>query len=132
VLVLVIAGLYFAGVFDSRIQKRERAWRAQGIEPGQSAEALTWLDGVPHEVRGMTKPALIELIERLTRAGALGVYVIELEPTALGQRAGGLLVELPDSPGPRATVFFHLANVPGQRPATEADHGQRFHTLSLR
>ena len=114
------------------MRRHERAWHAQGIDAGESAEALAWLDVPNHEVRALGKLELRQLIERLTRAGAKGAYVIQLEPTAQGQRAGGLLVELPDDGDARRTVFWHLAKVPGQQPGTQADHGQPFHTLSLR
>jgi hypothetical protein len=29
-------------------------------------------------------------------------------------------------------VFWQLAKLPGQQPGTQADHGQPYHTLSLR
>lgn len=126
------ATLHWSGWLDRGVRRHERAWHAQGIDAGESAEALGWLEAPNHEVRTLGKLELRDLIERLLRAGAKGVYVIELEPTAQGQRAGGLLVELPDDADARRTVFWHLAKVPGQKPGTQADHGQPYHTLSLR
>ena len=131
-IVVAIAFLYWNGVFDSRLRRHERAWRAQGIDAGQAADALAWIEVPSHELRTMGKLVMRELIERLMRAGAQGVYVIQLEPTPTGQRAGGLLVELPENPDARRTLFWHLASVPGQPPATRADHGQAYQTLSLR
>jgi hypothetical protein len=131
-LVVGAAALYWSGALDRGVRRHERAWRAQGIDAGEAADALPWIDAPEHEVRALGKLELHQLIDRVTRAGAKGVYVIQLEPTARGQRAGGLLVELPEAPDARRTVFWQLAKLPGQQPGTQADHGQPYHTLSLR
>jgi hypothetical protein len=131
---VVVAGavLYWTGFFDRGVRRHEQAWRAQGIDAGEAADARRWLEAPDHEVRAMGKLELRDLVERLTRTGARGVYVIQLEPTAAGQRAGALLVELPEGDDARRTLFAQLAKVPGQKPGTQADHGQPYQTLSLR
>ena len=123
------------GSSDEKVNPRTEA--SQTDEYVQEAlgkdkvSARQWLSEVNHLPFGKPKDEVLKASDDFLAAGAKGVYVIGIEPTAAGQRAGGLLIELPEELDARRTVFWHLAKVPGQKPGTPADHGQPYHTLSL-
>jgi hypothetical protein len=132
VVLAVAAGAYVwsTGALDSASARRERALRAQGIEAGELSPAATWLESPDHSIDGIEGPAARELVERLTRAGALSVHAAQIEASGSGQRARGLLIELPEHPAERRTILWHAARTHGPE-ARVPDEAGRYHLLTF-
>jgi hypothetical protein len=132
-LVLAIAAcayLWSTGALDSASARRERVLRGQGIEAGELAPAASWLESPDHSIYGIESPAARELVERLTRAGALSVHAAQIEAGGSGKRAHGLLIELPDVPAERRTILWHAARTRGPE-ARVPDEDGRYHLLTF-
>jgi hypothetical protein len=129
---LVVAGtaLWISGALETEADRRDKAWRAHGIDAGVSAPALAWLEASDHEVDGLDKPAARDLVERLIRAGARGVHAVRIRASGDAERADGLLVELPAQATERRTILWHAARARG-RTALEPDSGGRYHLLTF-
>ena len=128
---LVYAGLRLLSGFESPQDRRERGWRRHGIEPGENAAAERWLEAENHAIDGLSRAAARELVQRLIRAGALGVYAVRIRPTAGGQAAAGLVVELPDDAAGRRTISWHAARALGRKKLLH-DHGEPYYELTFR
>jgi hypothetical protein len=119
--------LWMTGVLDTDQGRRIRALRREGVEPGTTAEAGSWLELASHEVDGIDKRAARELLARAMRAGARGVYAVRIHDGSGGaERAGGLVIELPDESVARRTIFWHVQRALGPEHSLLSDHGQRF------
>jgi hypothetical protein len=124
------AALWFSGALETEAGRRERAWRAQGIDPGDYADAAVWLDAPDHELGGLAKADSRELVEGLNRAGARSVYAVWIRKQGQGARAAGLVIELPPQAAERRTILWHVARARG-RSELEPDDGGRYYLLTF-
>ena len=127
--VTLVAAVAFA-LFNSEGARRARAWREQGIEPGEYAPAA-WLGQPGHGLRGASPAQLEELMANLAREGAPVIYALRISSTEAGERADALLIELPSSRDARRMILWHAARSSGLSPPLIPDRGQRIHVLEF-
>jgi hypothetical protein len=127
-LLAVYIGLRWWGAFDSPEQRR---FRRYGIDVGEHAAAERWLEPQNHQIAGLSHQDARDLVQRLSRAGARGMYAVRIRPTGPGETAGGLVVELPSDPERRRTISWHAARALGHKRLL-ADHGEPYYELTFR
>lgn len=124
------AGLHFSGVLESDDDRRRKVWADSGIEAGDHAEAAAWLQDPSHRLVGLDSSAARQLVERLERAGARGVYAVRIRSTPQGYSAGALIVDLPAAAAVRRVILWHCAKARGLEHSLVPDRGERYHLLT--
>ena len=126
---VIIGGMLLAmssGVFETDASRRSRALQTAGIEAGEYEPADTFLARANNEFLSLTRSQLQELTEALSRAGATGVWVSNIEHHGAQRSSHALLVELPKAKNARRAIFKeHIKSASLAEPAP-ADRGQRF------
>lgn len=134
ILLLLLAGVgvWLSGLLDSADDRRKRAWAEHGIEAGEHAEARAWLENREHGLTGLDPNVARQLVDRLERAGALGVYAVRFRSTPNGRSASALVVELPHGAAARRIILWHSAKARGLDSPLIPDRGERYHLLTWR
>jgi hypothetical protein len=129
-LVLVYGALRLSGLLDSEADRRTKAWATQGFETGEHAEAQAWLQDSTHTLRGFEPGAARELVDRLERAGARGVYAARIQSTPNGESSSALVIDLPNDKAKREVILWHAAKARGLEPPLIPDHGEPYYLLT--
>lgn len=118
-----------SGVFDTDASRLTRAFEREGITPGQYDRASTFLASRNTAFEGSSKPEVQHIVSGLLAAGGVEAWLTGITEKAGLRTSHHLLIELPDDPAKRRSVFEAYAKLakPGQQGAQ--DHGQRFLSL---
>lgn len=107
------------------------------LSSGNALEALAWLKepSVPERSLGeaTTQEDSIELVESLYNAGAVTVWVFDIDgELSEEQNSGRLLVELPSDPAKRESILAKCAEIGAEQGFdAEPDTGQYYTVLML-
>jgi hypothetical protein len=118
-----------SGVFDTDASRLTRAFEQEGITPGQYDRASTFLASRSTGIDGTPKPEVQRIVATLLAAGGAEAWLTGITERSGMRTSHHLLIELPDDPAKRRSVFDAYAKLarPGQQGAQ--DHGQRFLSL---
>jgi hypothetical protein len=111
-----------AGLFETDAKRLARAFRDAGIETGAYEPAERYLTRAGSQFDALPPDQLRGMLDRLTKAGAKGVWVCNIEQHGGTRSSRTLLVELPKNTPARQAVIAQLA----RSRAPTNDSGQRF------
>jgi hypothetical protein len=131
---LVIAGMiaaYTTGAFQHDPSTDQAAiLRDAGFDPGKFDDAEHFRDQPGNRFDGVPLERVDGLIQALKRSGARHVWAIQIETFAGSSSTRTLLVELPDDPAARRTIFWQHARGASSHPVAD-DTGQRYLRIVL-
>lgn len=115
-----------SGVFDTDASRLTRAFEQQGITPGEYDRASTFLAAKTTALEGATKPELQRMVAGFLEAGGVEAWLTGITEKGGVRTSHQLLIELPNDPAKRRSVFAAYAKLAKPTQHGPQDHGQRF------
>jgi hypothetical protein len=126
---VIIAGMGIAlstGVFDTDVNPTQRAFEQAGIQAGVYEPAERYLSQPESRFQSLPADQLQALVTRLSQAGAREIWVADIRQQNGQRTSRTLLLDLPQEPAARRTLFEELAGAQRAGQRSVVDSGQRF------
>lgn len=118
-----------SGMFDTDASKLTHAFEQAGITPGEYDRASTFLTSDSTTIEGTTKQEVKHLVRELLAAGGVEAWLTGIQEKKGVRTSHQLLIELPDDPAKRRSVFDTYTKVAKPSQQGARDQGQRFLSL---
>jgi hypothetical protein len=130
--VLAIAGTWRAGWLKTDAERRLDAWSTEGILVHEHQEVRAFLAQPGHAVRGIGDAPLRALLDKLDRAGAKGIYAVDITTVAAERQAEALVVTMPPGVNARQTVRYYAAEAQGLGKAPVVDRHEHYLVIAFK